>query len=209
MTEYASNSHKSKEATEKPKAPEKFDKVTTARTSTREKSGARKIFEDFIVNDFNSVKKYAINEIILPSVKRGLYDLFTGSLNMLFFGNSGPRDFSGNRGTGVSYRTSYDRYYSSNQSSRNQNAQPRRVGSGFSFNDIEFENRGDAQVVLERMDEIIERYGVISVAGMYDLAGITAESTYHKYGWTDIRSAKIINDRGVYIIDMPRALPLD
>lgn len=208
MTNYASNSHKSKEAAEKSKVPEKFDKVTTARTSTREKTGARKMLEDFIVNDFNSVKSYAIHEIILPSVKRGLYDLFTGSLNMLFFGNGGSRDF-GNRGTGVSYRTSYDRYYSSNQPLRNQNPQSRRIGSGFSFNDIEFENRGDAQVVLERMDEIIERYGVISVAGMYDLAGITAESTYHKYGWTDIRSARIVNDRGVYIIDMPRALPLD
>lgn len=208
MTEYASNSHKSKEPSKKAKSPEKFDKVVNGGITTRKKSGAKKFFEDFLVKDFDSVKDYAINDIILPSVKKGLYDLFTGSLNMLFFGDSSSRDY-GNRGSGIPARVSYDRFYSGDNSSKNNRPVPRRASNGYSYDDIVFNDRGDAQVVLERMDEIISRYGLISVASMYDLAGITAETTDHKYGWTDIRSASIMSERGGYVIRMPRALPLD
>ena len=58
------------------------------------------------------------------------------------------------------------------------------------------------------MDEIMETYDRVRVAVMFDLAGLTCDHTLNNYGWTDIRSAKIVPAADGYRIKMPRALPL-
>ena len=79
----------------------------------------------------------------------------------------------------------------------------------FCNNNIVFNSRGDAEAVLMSMDELISQYEVVRVADLYDLAGITGDYTDYRYGWTDIRSARIERVRDGYIIRMPKALPLD
>jgi hypothetical protein len=60
------------------------------------------------------------------------------------------------------------------------------------------------------MDDIINRYGVVSVGDLYDLAGIsTTNYTVNKYGWTNIRSAHVVRTRDGYLLKLPRALPLN
>ena len=59
------------------------------------------------------------------------------------------------------------------------------------------------------MDELIEHYGIVSVADLYDLVGITGSYTDNKYGWTDIRTAQVVRVRDGYKIKLPRAIPLD
>ena len=58
------------------------------------------------------------------------------------------------------------------------------------------------------MDEMMETYGQVRVADMYDLVGITGEYTDNNYGWTNIRNAEVVRVRDGYKIKMPRALPL-
>ena len=71
------------------------------------------------------------------------------------------------------------------------------------------DNRADAEEVLDSMLATIDKYGIVSVADMYDLVGITGNYTDNKYGWTDLRSARIERERdGGYTINLPRALPL-
>ena len=71
------------------------------------------------------------------------------------------------------------------------------------------DNRGEAEDVLSRMDELVATYGLVSVADFYDLVGITGNWTDNKYGWTDIRSANVVHVREGYIIKLPKALPLN
>ena len=60
------------------------------------------------------------------------------------------------------------------------------------------------------MDELISTYGIVSVADLYDLVGITGGSyTDNKYGWTNVHNASVIRVRDGYMIKMPKALPLD
>ena len=59
------------------------------------------------------------------------------------------------------------------------------------------------------MDEMISVYGIVSVADLYDLIGVTGNYTDNKYGWTDIRSASVVRVRDGYIVKMPKAMPLD
>ena len=75
--------------------------------------------------------------------------------------------------------------------------------------DIIFDNRGEAEIVLSRMDELIDTYGIVTIADLYDLAGVTGDYTTNNYGWTNIRSAEVVRVRDGYIIKMPKAMPID
>jgi len=58
------------------------------------------------------------------------------------------------------------------------------------------------------MREAIAEYGLVSVADMYDLAGVSAPYTSHDYGWMSLRSADVKRIRDGYIIDLPKFMPL-
>lgn len=83
-----------------------------------------------------------------------------------------------------------------------------RKDYGFSSKDIIIGSRGDADAILDQMEAVINAYGVVSVADLYDLAGLTNCSRYNdtKYGWIDIRNAKIVRVRDGYILDLPKPM---
>ena len=83
------------------------------------------------------------------------------------------------------------------------------MAGSYSYDDIILSTRGEAEDVLSRMDELIETYGLVRVADLYDLVGITGNYTDNKYGWMNIRNAEIIRVRDGYMIKMPRAVPID
>ena len=81
--------------------------------------------------------------------------------------------------------------------------------SGYSFDDIVLESRGEAEEVLSRMDELLEMYEIVSVADLYDLVGITHDYTDNNYGWTNIRTAEVVRVRnGGYMLKLPKVLPI-
>lgn len=75
--------------------------------------------------------------------------------------------------------------------------------------DILFETREDAETILSQMHEIIDSYGSVTFADLYDLVGLTACYTDAKYGWTDLTNAAVILVRGGYTLHLPRAFTLD
>ena len=77
------------------------------------------------------------------------------------------------------------------------------------YDDIIFDNRGDAEAVLSSMEDVIDQYGVVSIADLFDLAEVS-NSNYamNNYGWTDLRTANVVRVRDGYILKLPRALPI-
>ena len=59
------------------------------------------------------------------------------------------------------------------------------------------------------MVEIIDNYGFVTVADMYDMVDLTAPYTAAKYGWTNIRTAEVIRGRDGYMLKLPKAMPVD
>lgn len=51
----------------------------------------------------------------------------------------------------------------------------------------------------------MDRYGVVSVADMYDLCGMTCNYTDNKYGWKSLARADISRVRDGYMIKLPKA----
>ena len=58
------------------------------------------------------------------------------------------------------------------------------------------------------MDELIETYGIVSVADLYELVGVDGEYTDNDYGWTNIRNADVVRTRDGYLLSLPKAMPI-
>lgn len=196
------NSHKARDE-KKASAPEekRVEKVVRGKVKTQ-KNNKRKLADLFISEDAGNVKNYIFLDVIVPAVKKAIYDLVVGALDMSLYGGRGG---GGRRSTAdkVSYRD-----YNSVSRRDTRSYESARTTSGYSYDDIVLETRGEAEAVLSRMDEIMEEYEIVRVADLYDLVGITGEHTDNKYGWTNIRNAKIVRVRDGWKIEMPRALPI-
>jgi len=202
---YKSNSNKSKEENNKKNElieTHKVEKVVTGKVIAKKKSSFRKFTDEFISEDAKNIKSYVFGEVLIPAIKKAISDIVTDGIDMILYG--------GSRGGGrrsISDKVSYRNYYDRGSSYRRE--EPRSTYSAYSYDDIILDSRGEAEDVLERMDELIESYGLVRVADLYDLVGITGNYTDNKYGWTNIRNAQIIRVRDGYMIKMPRAIPID
>ena len=199
MEDYKSNSHASKEK-EKNREEKKVEKIISGNAKAKKKSEFSKFADVFVSEDAGNVKSYILMDVVVPAVKKAISDIVTNGIDMLLYGETGVHKRNG-ASSKVSYRSYYDRSNRSSSSSRTR--------SGYSYDDIILDNRGEAEEVLSRMDEIVATYGTVSVADLYDLVGITGAYTDNKYGWTDIRSASVVRVRDGYMIKLPRALPLN
>lgn len=199
MEDYKSNSHASKEK-EKNREEKKVEKIISGNAKAKKKSEFSKFADVFVSEDAGNVKSYILMDVLVPAVKKAISDIVTNGIDMLLYGETGVHKRNG-ASSKVSYRSYYDRSNRSPSSSRTR--------SGYSYDDIILDNRGEAEEVLSRMDEIVATYGTVSVADLYDLVGITGAYTDNKYGWTDIRNASVVRVRDGYMIKLPRALPLN
>ncbi len=204
MEEYKSNSHKSKEEQwTEAVSDRKVKKVVQGSVKSRKKSELQKFADVFIQEDAQKVKSYIMMDVLMPAVKKAISDIVTNGIDMILYGEAGNT-----KKNGSASRISYQSYYQKKEEPQNRNYN--RTRSGYDFDDIILDNRGEAEEVLVRMDELIATYGIVSVADFYDLVGITGNYTDNKYGWTDIRNASVVRVRGDgYMIKLPRALPLD
>lgn len=202
MEEYKPNSYRSKEVIDV--YPDKgIQKVVSNPVKSRKKSSVRKLSEVFISEDIDNVKDYILMDVLLPAIKKAISDTVTNGIDMILYGETGRTK----KNTSAS-RVSYGGYYTG--SNDRYKGSENHMRTGYSYDEVIIDNRGEAEEVLCRMDELIEMYGIVSVADLYDLIGKSHNYTDNKYGWTDIRSASVVRVRGGgYTIKLPRALPLD
>lgn len=200
--EYKSNSHRSKEQGEihDPIPQRRTEKIVTGDVKQRKKTGLSKAANTFLPGDVDSVKSYILMDVLVPSIKRAISDIVCNGINMLL------GEPNRNKGNSVGAKVSYRQYYQ-DRDDRRDYARPRSQAQ-YSYDDIVFDDRGDAEAVLERMEELLERFDVVSVADLFDMAGISCNYTDNKYGWTDLRSAHVERVRDGYIINLPRATSL-
>lgn len=200
MENYPSNSYKSRqEKTEVPEA-KTVEKVTTGSVKAKKRSSLSKFVDAVVQEDMATVKNYIFSDVIVPSIKKAISDVVTNGVDMVLYGETRNRKTSSSPASKVSYRS----YYDDGRSSRRVEAR-----SAYDYDEIIFNTRSDAEEVLLKMDEILDKYKVISVLDFFDLAGVTGKHTDNKYGWTDIRTASVVRTIDGYVIKLPRPLPID
>lgn len=203
MAEYPDNSHSARERKQDGSGPpnKKLAKVVSGGTKTRKKSEVKKLANIFVPEDAENVKSYILMDVLVPGIKNAIADV----VSIMLFGEANRLDGRRDKGS----RLSYQRYYDDRRDDRRDYGRP-RAAAGFEYDDIVFETRGDADLVLDQLESAIANYGLASVADLYDLAGITCRSyTANKYGWTDIRAAKVIRTYDGYILQLPRTVQIN
>lgn len=198
MAELKPNSHRYKaEQKEESVEREKRQKVVGGKVATK-KNNARKFADIFIAEDIGSVKDHVLMEILVPAISNTILDIITNAADMVFGKYSGNKKRKGSR-------ISYSRY----SDPREERRSGTRAQSRFDYEDIIFDSYGDAEIVLDEMDNLIEKFHEVTVADLYDLAGLNAPFTANKYGWENIATAKPMRVSGGYALKLPKARLLD
>ena len=181
----------------------KLESVVSGNVSMRKKTTLKKVADIFFQNDIEDVKTYLIKDVLIPEIRDAVYNLIMNGLDMMLYDGKRTRKTS----TANPMRVNYSKC--SSQSTRPDTSSLPRTKLGLNFDDIKFDDRMDAEEVLNQMLNIIEQYDSVSVADFCELAGIPGEYTDRKYGWTSLGAAEVKRvSGGGYILKLPRVILL-
>lgn len=166
----------------------------------KKKSAGKRITETLVGEDVDNVMQYLIYDVLVPSAKSTIIDMVSGGIEMLLGGERKNTRMTRDRGR--SYVN-----YSSSVRDHHRVVSPRSRSTHI-FDDILLQTRGDAEAVLSQMVDIIDEYGQVSVADLYDLVDISGEFTDHRYGWTNLSRATVERTRGGYLLNLPKTVEL-
>jgi hypothetical protein len=196
--DYKPNSYKSKDEQANTTETKRVEKVVKGNVTTKKKSETAKL-GDTLKDGLKDAKEYLVKDVLVPSAKDLIVDLVTKGINILVRGSAAP----GNRRTIVD-KVSYNNKYWGKSDYREE-ARPR---ARLDYDEIEFKQRAEAEMVLDQLDNLIDTYGHARVADLYDLVGVSCDYTYQNYGWTNLGTARVVATRDGYVLDLPRVTPI-
>lgn len=205
---YPGNSDK-KRMNQQEEPKKEIKKVASA--TKRKKSMAKKFKEAFVGEDGDdqSVADYILYDVLVPAAKNTISDMVTGGIEMILYGERRGSSRM-NRDRGRSY-VNYSGYSTRRDNDRARNSsRVRRSARDRVYNDdIVLPTRGEAEQVIDSLLDIIDQYGSASIADLYSLTGIDSDFTDNSYGWTNLSTASVSRTRDGYILNLPRAYPID
>ena len=211
MQDFPANSAKARERSEGPPQDArrtKIEQVTSAEAVRRKRGLGSRFRETFIGGSARGAAEYVVTDVVVPTVRDLIFESLQGGLDRLIYGDTRPR-----RGVTTS---SYSNLGHMNYQGMSSNRPPttrslsQRSRTRHDFGEIVIPNRQEAEEVLDRMYDVLSRYGSVPVADLYELTGIQSSHADHKWGWTSLRGAKVARLRtGGYLLDLPNPEPLD
>lgn len=172
-------------------------KVTKKKKGIGSKIGAV-LFDD---NNVGDVKEYVIFDVIVPAVKNAISNAITGGIDMLLFGERRSDSSRSSESRG------YTSYSSRSTSRRDNSRQGYRRSSLFELDDILLPTKLDATSVIDNMFNILDEYGVVSVADYYALVGEPSNYQMNAWGWENLNNIYTQRTRnGEYKIVLPKPI---
>lgn len=188
----------------KPEEEPKPEPIITGEVKKKKKTFGDKVRGLFIREDAKTVSQYVFGDILIPALRNTIVDMIRNGAEMFFLGNTrGPRYYSrDDRSPRIQYQNYYDRDMDYQGRRPQYSREP--VTPTYSYDDITFESRADAEAVLLRLRERIYESGAVSVAFLYSLIHWKSDYTADGYGWRDLRNAQVILVRDGYWLKLPQ-----
>lgn len=219
MEDYQGNANKNKQSdvAEEKKPKKVVSKVTVGEVIVQKKTLGKKFRELFGFKaifgetDTRSVAEYVIVDVMIPAARNLVFDVLSEGLKRKMYGDSVSRRYMPGSGSRVTSYTPYnrpvDRRYSplSGATVRRPINEPRTKHERENFI---LSSRQEAELVLERMNDIIDSYEVVSVADLNELVGLPTSHIDNKWGWTYVGDVDIRQVREGYLIDFPLPEPI-
>lgn len=73
------------------------------------------------------------------------------------------------------------------------------------YNELVFDTETEAAKTLANAQAILDKWGSVTVADVYDMTDVTACYLDVVYGWTDLRKAEIVKNANGYVLRMPES----
>lgn len=198
---YPSNTKKSKEEPEKERPV--IERITS-KEAVRKKTLGRRVAESFTGDDAQSVGNYILFDVMIPAAKGLLLDIINQGSERALYGDSRGRSRIGGGNGRPGYAKMYNGNSGNNTSRRDERELSRGDRQNHNFDDIVIEDRGEAEGVLDRLQDLINDYDQATVADLYTMVGITPLFTDQNWGWTDLRGCRIDRVRQGYLLVLPR-----
>jgi hypothetical protein len=212
MENFPGNSHNLQSEKKQliPGKPEKepIEKVVTVDAIQRKRSLGYRFKSIFFRGEFKSAARYVLTDVLLPSLKNLVVDAGTEGLKRSVYGDSYRRTRPElGRTSRFSYNTPVDRGYRPRMlPDQPPYVTPRRQQD---VGELILVSRSEAETVVERLGDIIDKYDVASLADLYDLVGLPSTHVDNKWGWSNLAYAHIRQIREGYLIDLPPVEPLN
>jgi hypothetical protein len=207
MEDYAGNVKKDqgKEKTDKP--DKNIQKVVTTEVVIQKKSLGRKIRDLIIEAEMRNVGRYIFSEVLIPAFKGVVSDAMNKGTDRMLYGERSRRG-SYAIGPRVTYNSPINRGHREPERGRYGPATPTPRDHTRTRDDFILSSRDEADLVLERMNDIIETYEAVSVADLNELVGLPTTHVDNKWGWTFLGDVEVRQIREGYLIDLPQPEPL-
>lgn len=202
--DYQGNSRKEKSNPERP--AKNIEKVITGEVVQKPKNLGRRFKDVFFGGDTKQAAKFVASDVLLPAMRNLIVDMVTKGAERMIYGESNYR----RRGPGVNYGA----HYQLNPSAQRNPFDPRTAAPTVSgvprgrqnrheINDVVLSSREEADLVVERLSDILEKYDVVSLADLYDLLGLQTSHIDNKWGWTYINNVPVRQIRQGYLLELP------
>jgi hypothetical protein len=220
MQDFPANSAKARARPEGPpklaEEPEKIERVVSVPAEQRKRGLGRKFKETFIGGSGRMAMEYVVTDIVVPELRDLMFSALQGGLDRLIYGESRIRRGYGGGSRSPSSSSSYEGVghvnYQGIISNKPSGGRPlsRQSRERHDFGDIILQSREDANDVLDRMFDVLSRYGSVPVSTLYALTGIQSSHTDEKWGWTSLTGARAAKQRnGGFLLDLPEPVYLD
>lgn len=141
-------------------------------------------------------------EIVIPTLKDGLLAFLNEGAERLIRGE--PKGTAAVRKPKVHRRTYNAPYRNVQRRSTSMSSYERRVPNRIQrvFEDIYFETRQDAELVLGKMMEFVAEYGWITVGELHSWLGLPSDYAHENWGWTELHGTRVLFTTEGYVIDL-------
>lgn len=201
--DYTGNTNKDKiKRQEKDDEEKVIEKVVTGEVIKKKPPLGQRFKTIFFGGDSRGAARYIAADVLLPAIRNLLVDATTKGVERMVYGESRP-----NRRPGYDYRSRVQ-YHSplirpDIRSGRLPDQGPRITRRETS--DLVLASREEAELVLERLIDILDKYEVVSVADLYDLTGLPSSHVDNKWGWTHLHTTEIRQVREGFLLNLPPA----
>lgn len=170
------------------------------------KSKASAVQSKLSLGKWDDIRVYLIKDMLIPGVKKAIL----GAIQLFLF----PDYRGGVGGTmksdGLYGKASYSSIWGNNNATTKA-SRPSSPVSDFDYSNLTFRDKSSAYELLDELDEIIDRYGHVSVAQMYELKKLSAPYTAENYGWKSTKGAEVVridDPEYPYMLRMPKFQPI-
>jgi len=199
----------------------KIEKVVSSPVVKRKKPLGRKVRDSFTSEDAKSVGHYVVTDVIVPMVKDLLFEVVNQALGRTLWGGVAHRGMNRAFQGPPQHTTSGGQMISYNLMSKPQGTNLRAMApdgpatlstaarSGHIFEELLFNNPGEPTVVLERLQDVINEYRMVSVSELYELIGHPTSHTDNKWGWYNLTGAGVQQVHRGWVLSLPKPVVFD